>query len=90
MSRVSAGGGWSAIGYTIAKSFKAWGGPTAFWRHMASRNACKTCAVGMGGHEGGMRNEIGHFPEFCKKSVQATAADMQPPMAGRFLRSIFC
>ena len=84
MSNVTAGGGWAAIGYTIAKSFKAWGGPAAFWRHMASRNACKTCAVGMGGQGGGMRNEIGHFPEFCKKSVQATAADMQPPIAADF------
>src|SRR4029077_12571240 len=81
---VTAGGGWAAIGYTIEKSFKAWGGPAAFWRHMASRNACKTCAVGMGGQGGGMRNEIGHFPEFCKKSVQATAADMQPPIAADF------
>ncbi len=78
MAKVTAGGGWAAIGYTISKSFKAWGGPAAFWRHMASRNACKTCAVGMGGQAGGMRNEAGHFPEFCKKSVQATAADMPP------------
>ena len=84
MPKVNAGGGWAAIGYTIAKSFKAWGGPAAFWRHMASRNACKTCAVGMGGQAGGMRNEAGHFPEFCKKSVQATAADMQPPIARDF------
>src|SRR5215510_10487497 len=84
MPKVTAGGGWAAIGYTIAKSFKAWGGPAAFWRHMMSRNACKTCAVGMGGGAGGMRNEIGHFPEFCKKSVQATAADMQPPIASSF------
>jgi molybdopterin-dependent oxidoreductase alpha subunit len=80
MVKVGAGGGWAAIGYTIAKSLRAWGGPVAFWRHMASRNACKTCAVGMGGQQGGMRNEAGHFPEFCKKSVQATAADMQPPI----------
>jgi molybdopterin-dependent oxidoreductase alpha subunit len=84
MPKVTAGGGWAAIGYTIAKSFKAWGGPAAFWRHMASRNSCKTCAVGMGGQAGGMRNESGHFPEFCKKSVQATAADMQPPIARDF------
>ena len=25
-----------------------------------------------------MVNELGHFPEFCKKSVQALAADLQP------------
>ena len=31
-----------------------------------------------------MRNEAGHFPEFCKKSVQATAADMQAPISFDF------
>ena len=62
MPKVTSGGGWAAIGYTIAKSLKAYGGPAAFWRRMASRNSCKTCALGMGGQQGGMRNEAGHFP----------------------------
>ena len=31
----------------------------------------------MGGQLGGMVNEAGHFPEVCKKSLQAMAADMQ-------------
>jgi molybdopterin-dependent oxidoreductase alpha subunit len=44
---------------------------------MRSRNACKTCALGMGGQLGGMVNEAGHFPEVCKKSLQAMASDMQ-------------
>lgn len=43
---------------------------------MLSRNACKTCALGMGGQNGGMVNESGHFPEVCKKSLQAQVADM--------------
>ena len=47
------------------------------WRALRSRNTCKTCAVGMGGQAGGMVNETGEFPEFCKKSVQAMAADLQ-------------
>jgi molybdopterin-dependent oxidoreductase alpha subunit len=81
---VTSGGGFAAIAYTIEKSLKAYGGPAAFWRRMASRNACKTCAVGMGGQQGGMRNEAGHFPEFCKKSVQAMAADMQAPLPPNF------
>jgi integrase len=46
------------------------------YQRMRSRNACKTCALGMGGQAGGMVNEVGHFPEVCKKSVQAQAADM--------------
>ncbi len=80
MARTRSGGGWSAIWYTIEKSLRAANGPLDFWRRMASRNACKTCALGMGGQSGGMRNEAGHFPEFCKKSVQAMAADLQPPI----------
>lgn len=47
------------------------------YRALRSRNACKTCALGMGGQKGGMVNEVGKFPEVCKKSVQAMAADMQ-------------
>lgn len=47
------------------------------WRALSSRNACKTCALGMGGQAGGMVNEAGRFPEVCKKSVQAMAADMR-------------
>lgn len=34
-------------------------------------------ALGMGGQSGGLVNERGHFPEICKKSLQAMAADMQ-------------
>ena len=30
-----------------------------------------------GGQAGGMVNEAGHFPEVCKKSLQAMASDMQ-------------
>ncbi|MBS1914173.1 MAG: FdhF/YdeP family oxidoreductase [Bacteroidetes bacterium] len=84
MSNVTSGGGMAAIAYTLRKSLEAYGGPVRFWRRMASPNSCKTCAYGMGGQAGGMRNELGHFPEFCKKSVQAMAADMQPPLAPDF------
>ena len=79
---IRSGGGFAAIWYSIEKSFGA--GVFEFWRRMLSRNSCKTCAVGMGGQQGGMRNEVGHFPEFCKKSVQAMAADMQPAIPDRF------
>lgn len=81
---MKSGGGPAAIWYTLRKSFQAFGGPLSFWRRMASRNACKTCAYGMGGSLGGMRNEQGRFPEFCKKSVQAMAADMQAPLPADF------
>lgn len=53
------------------------GGVLRMLRALRSKNACKTCALGMGGQLGGMVNEAGRFPEVCKKSIQAMAADMQ-------------
>ncbi|MGQ0626902.1 MAG: FdhF/YdeP family oxidoreductase [Phycisphaerales bacterium] len=76
MKRLTAGGGFPAIWYTV-KQARAAGGLLRMLRAMTSRNACKTCALGMGGQQGGMTNELGRFPEVCKKSVQAMAADMQ-------------
>src|SRR5687767_10099215 len=82
MRKLKSGGGWQAVWYTFRKARgdqplwnlrKLW----SFYRAMRSRNACKTCALGMGGQAGGMVNEAGHFPEVCKKSMQAMASDMQ-------------
>jgi len=84
MKKVESGGGWAAIAYTLKKSLEVKGGPIAMFSRMSSKNSCKTCAYGMGGQEGGMTNELRQFPEFCKKSVQAMAADMQPPIAHDF------
>ena len=77
------GGGWPAVAYTLRKAVEA-GGVRKLWRAMRSRNTCKTCAVGMGGQSGGMVNEAGHFPEVCKKSLQAMVADMQPAIPDDF------
>ena len=38
----------------------------------------------MGGQAGGMVNETGHFPEVCKKSLQAMVADMAGRIEPRF------
>jgi len=73
--RVSAAGGLPALLYVLKKGREA-GGILKLYRRLRSRNACKTCAVGMGGQRGGMVNEAGRFPEVCKKSVQAQAGDM--------------
>ena len=75
--KVRSGGGFRAIQYTLKKGIEA-GGFLKLYRAMRSRNACKTCALGMGGQKGGMVNELGKFPEVCKKSLQAMVADMQP------------
>jgi molybdopterin-dependent oxidoreductase alpha subunit len=86
MKRMKRGGGWAAIRYTLRMANRV--GWRQLWRAMRSKNACKTCALGMGGQAGGMRNEAGHWPEVCKKSLQAMVADMQeglrPEFFGRF------
>jgi molybdopterin-dependent oxidoreductase alpha subunit len=76
MRSPTSGGGWQAVFYALAKAREA-GGFVKLWRAMRSKNACKTCALGMGGQLGGMVNEARRFPEVCKKSLQAMVADMQ-------------
>src|SRR5215213_8817714 len=83
MKRMKSGGGWRAILYTLKKARQV-GGVWKLWKAMRSKNACKTCALGMGGQSGGMVNEAGHFPEVCKKSLQAMAADMQGAVKPEF------
>jgi molybdopterin-dependent oxidoreductase alpha subunit len=81
--RLKSGGGWRAIFYSLKKS-REMGGFWKLWQAMRSKNACKTCALGMGGQKGGMVNEAGSFPEVCKKSLQAMAADMQGAIKPEF------
>lgn len=81
--KVESGGGFRAIWYTLKKGREA-GGFWKLYRALRSKNACKTCALGMGGQKGGMVNETGHFPEVCKKSLQAMVADMQPAITADF------
>ncbi len=83
MKRVRTGGGWPALFYTLRKAREV-GGIWKLWKAMRSKNACKTCALGMGGQSGGMVNERGAFPEVCKKSLQAMAADMQGAIRSDF------
>jgi molybdopterin-dependent oxidoreductase alpha subunit len=72
-----------ALVYVWKKGRQA-GGLLKLYRRLRTRNACKTCALGMGGQAGGMVNEAGHFPEVCKKSVQAQAGDMQRGISEEF------
>jgi molybdopterin-dependent oxidoreductase alpha subunit len=78
------GGGWKAIAYTLRMANRV--GWWQLWKAMRSKNACKTCALGMGGQAGGMRNEAGHWPEVCKKSLQAMVADMQKGLRPEFFQ----
>jgi molybdopterin-dependent oxidoreductase alpha subunit len=83
VKQVDSGGGWPAIWYTLRKAREV-GGLWRMWHALRTKNACKTCAVGMGGQRGGIVNEAGSFPEFCKKSLQAMAADMQGAVRPEF------
>jgi len=67
--------GFSSIKYSLAVARKV--GFRNFFKSISSKNTCKTCALGMGGQLGGMTNETGHFPEICKKSIQAQLTDIQ-------------
>ncbi len=83
MRKVKTGGGWPALFYSLRKARQV-GGMWKFFQALRSRNACKTCALGMGGQNGGMVNEHGSFPEICKKGMQAMAADMQGAIPADF------
>lgn len=86
MRKVRTGGGFPALWYTFRKAHEA-GGFWKLWKAMRSKNACKTCALGMGGQSGGMVNERGMFPEVCKKSLQAMVADMQGAIRPEFFET---
>jgi len=81
--RVSAGGGLSAIRYALRNGKEA-GGLWTLYRRLRTRNACKTCAYGMGGQQVGLVNEQKSFPEVRRKSPQA--ADLQGPIQESFFR----
>ena len=85
MQRMKSGGGWKAVLYTLRQALRV--GPWRLWQAMRSKNACKTCALGMGGQAGGMVNEAGHFPEVCKKSLQAMTSDMQGAIKDDFFKT---
>ncbi len=84
--KLDAGGGFPALSYVLGKARRA--GFLRLFRRLRSRNACKTCALGMGGARGGMIDEAGRFPEVCKKSIQAAAGDLAPPIPEAKLREL--
>ena len=76
-------GGWGAIRYSLKMARRA-GGLWPMLKALASRNNCKSCALGMGGQTGGMRDEKNHFPAVCNKSFMAQASDMQGALPDNF------
>jgi len=82
--RAAVGGGAKKLAYVLDTARRI--GPGKAAKALTARNACKACALGMGGQAGGMTNEAGVFPSVCNKSVQAQSTDIQPPIAEADLR----
>ena len=79
-------GGWGTLWYSLKKSRLA-GGLWPMMRALLTRNSCKSCALGMGGQKGGLRDEQGNFPSVCNKSIAAQASDMQGAVPPGFFQS---
>jgi hypothetical protein len=88
MKAPSSGGGWKAIAYTLRMANRV--GWWRLWTAMRSKNACKTCALGMGGQMGGMVNEGGYFPEVCKAWASRTRTFRLPLSSFRSMDSTSC
>lgn len=76
-------GGWGAILYSLKQARTA-GGLWPLLKALYSKNSCKSCALGMGGQRGGLRDEKGTFPAVCNKSFLAQASDMQGAIEENF------
>ena len=83
--RPRSAGGWGTLWYSLKKSRLA-GGPWPMIRALLTRNSCKSCALGMGGQRGGLRDEQGNFPSVCNKSIAAQASDMQGAIPPNFFQ----
>lgn len=75
MAAQKVGGGPKKILYTLNTVRRI--GLLSSAKALSAKNACKACALGMGGQLGGMTNELGEFPSVCNKSVQAQSTDIQ-------------
>ena len=73
---MAVGGGWKAIRSVLRYSGRI--GPFKLWQTLHSRNACKACAFGTGGQNGGFWNEARQGIEICNKNIQAHLSDIRP------------
>lgn len=85
MKKLKSVGGFHSIKYALSMFSKL--GFIDLLNSMLRKNTCKTCALGMGGQKGGMTNELGHFPELCKKTLQAMKSDMAGGIDDLFLKT---
>jgi molybdopterin-dependent oxidoreductase alpha subunit len=85
MKKIKSVGGFHSIKYTLSMLFTL--GFFKLIKAMLRKNTCKTCALGMGGQKGGMTNELGNFPELCKKTLQAMKSDMKGAIPNKVFKS---
>jgi hypothetical protein len=76
MSKVKSGGGWRAIWYTFKKAREV-GGIWKMWRAMRTRTPARPARWAWAAKKAAWSTKPARWPEFCKKSLQAMAADMQ-------------
>ena len=69
------GGGWKAVLSVLRYSRKI--GPIKLIQTLRSKNACKACAFGTGGQNGGFKNEARRGIEVCNKNIQAHLSDIR-------------
>ena len=72
---MATGGGIKAIRSVIQYTKRI--GPFKLWRAVTSKNACKACAFGTGGQNGGLKNEARRGIEICNKNIQAHLSDIR-------------
>lgn len=69
------GGGLKAILSVVRYARRI--GPIKLYRAVTSKNACKACAFGTGGQNGGLHNEAKRGIEICNKNIQAHLSDIR-------------
>ncbi|MEA5472073.1 FdhF/YdeP family oxidoreductase [Spirulina sp. 06S082] len=76
------GGGLPLIQYWAEQTLSPQG--AKLWQTLNHKSACLSCAWGTGGQKGGFINEAGEYLQRCAKSVEAIAAELQPPIPQGF------
>jgi len=76
------GGGWKAVMSVMRYARKI--GPFQLIKTLRSKNACKACAFGTGGQNGGFNNEARRGIEVCNKNIQAHLSDVRDGIPNTF------
>jgi molybdopterin-dependent oxidoreductase alpha subunit len=76
------GGGLPVIQYWLENTISPQG--IDLWKTLNHKSTCLSCAWGTGGQQGGFVNEAGEYLQRCAKSVEAIAAELQPPIESNF------